>query len=44
MTSAAYAYVKLRYDDGVFTVDTLETLVTKGRITQAEMDEILLSS
>lgn len=39
--SPAFAYIKLRYDEGAYTVANLTTLVSRGKITRDEMDEII---
>jgi len=39
--SPAFAYIKLRYDEGAYTVANLISLVSRGKITQSEMNEII---
>lgn len=41
MPEPYYSYAKLRVERGVWTETQLNALVTAGKITQAEADEIL---
>ena len=41
MPEPYYSYAKLRVDKGVWTETQVNVLVTAGKITQAEADEIL---
>lgn len=43
MTSAAFEYVKLRYNEGAYTITNLTTLVTRGKITEDEKQAIVNS-
>lgn len=39
--SLAYAFIKLQWQQGKLTADDMNTLVSRGLITQAEADEIM---
>jgi hypothetical protein len=41
MTEAAKNFYKIRYDQGRCTIETINNLVTIGKLTQAEANYIL---
>ena len=41
MTEALKNFYKIRYQQGRCTVETINNLVTLGKLTQSEADEIL---